>query len=76
MGFKLNKKNFDFGVGTGSSPNKIGTELLIGGGLEVGDKALELFEKGPNTKSGKKTCDIVIFRDDKPFIIFPVPPIE
>ena len=54
MGFKLNKKNFDFGVGTGSSPNKIGTELLIGGGLEVGDKALELFEKGPNTKSGKK----------------------
>ena len=48
MGFKLNKKNFDFGVGTGSSPNKIGTELLIGGGLEVGDKALELFEKGPN----------------------------
>ena len=54
MGFKLNKKNFDFGVGTGSSPNKIGTELLIGGGLEVGNKALEILEKGPNTESGKK----------------------
>ena len=29
MGFKLNKKNFDFGVGTGSSPNKIGTEFSL-----------------------------------------------
>ena len=54
MGFKLNKDKFNFGKGTGSSPNKIGTELLISGGLEVGNKALELFEKGPNTKSGKK----------------------
>ena len=48
------KKNINFGTGTGSSPNKIATELLISQGLEVGNKALELFEKGPNTESGKK----------------------
>tara|TARA_Y100000592_G_scaffold60614_1_gene94719 strand:- start:1619 stop:1915 length:297 start_codon:yes stop_codon:yes gene_type:complete len=42
MGFKLNKDNFDFGEGTGSSPNKLGKVLKFLGKRVLGPASIAL----------------------------------